>query len=90
MELCDAKNSNLVLKAHLAGNIFFMETFLPGGYYEVGGEGFVYQCCACILFNIYISLSVHGIMKFIGLTDQGKDIVFRFIIEYSSLMDFGP
>jgi hypothetical protein len=42
------------------------------------------------LFNIYISLSVHGIMKFIGLTDQGKDIVFRFIIEYSSLMDFGP
>jgi hypothetical protein len=21
---------------------------------------------------------------------QGKDIVFRFIIEYSSLMDFGP
>ncbi len=24
------------------------------------------------------------------LTKQGKDIVFRFIIEYSSLMDFGP
>jgi hypothetical protein len=43
-----------------------METFLPGGYYEVGREVFDYQCCACILFNIYISLSVHGIMKFIG------------------------
>jgi hypothetical protein len=27
---------------------------------------------------------------FIGLAHQGKDIVFRFIIEYSSLMDFGP
>jgi hypothetical protein len=25
-----------------------------------------------------------------GLAYQGKDIVFRFIIEYSSLMDFGP
>jgi hypothetical protein len=27
---------------------------------------------------------------FVGLGYQGKDIVFRFIIEYSSLMDFGP
>jgi hypothetical protein len=28
---------------------------------------------------------------FVGLADQGKkDIVFRFVIEYSSLMDFGP
>ncbi len=27
---------------------------------------------------------------FIGLANQGKDTVFRFIIEYSSLMDFGP
>jgi hypothetical protein len=25
-----------------------------------------------------------------GLAYQGKDIVYRFIIEYSSLMDFGP
>jgi len=36
---------------------------------------------------------VHCIGKprnlFFGLTYQGKDIVFRFIIEYSSLMDFG-
>jgi hypothetical protein len=23
-------------------------------------------------------------------TNQGKDIVFRFIIEYNNLMDFGP
>ncbi len=27
---------------------------------------------------------------FIGLAYQDKDIVFRFIIEYSSLRDFGP
>jgi hypothetical protein len=27
---------------------------------------------------------------FVGLAYQGKNIVFRFIIEYSSLMDFGP
>jgi len=27
---------------------------------------------------------------FVGLSYQGKDIVFRFIIEYSSLRDFGP
>jgi hypothetical protein len=27
--------------------------------------------------------------SFVGLAYQGKDIVFRFIIEYSSLMDFG-
>jgi hypothetical protein len=30
---------------------------------------------------------LHG---FVGLGYQGKDIVFRLIIEYSSLMDFGP
>jgi hypothetical protein len=27
---------------------------------------------------------------FVGLAYQGKDIVFRFIIEYSSIRDFGP
>jgi hypothetical protein len=27
---------------------------------------------------------------FVGLAYRGKDIVFRFIIEHSSLMDFGP
>jgi hypothetical protein len=27
---------------------------------------------------------------FIGLSYQGKDIVFRFLIECSSLWDFGP
>jgi hypothetical protein len=28
--------------------------------------------------------------KFVGLAYQGKDIVFRLIIEYSSLKHFGP
>jgi hypothetical protein len=27
---------------------------------------------------------------FVGLAYRGKDIVFRFIIEYSSFKDFGP
>jgi hypothetical protein len=27
---------------------------------------------------------------FVGLVYQGKDIVFRFTIEYGSLRDFGP
>jgi len=27
---------------------------------------------------------------FVGLAYKGEDIVFRFIIEYSSLTDFGP
>jgi hypothetical protein len=31
------------------------------------------------------------VQAFVGLAYQGKkDIVFRFIIEYSSLRDFGP
>jgi hypothetical protein len=32
----------------------------------------------------------NGTKCFIGLAYQGKDIVFRFIIEYTSLVDFGP
>jgi hypothetical protein len=30
------------------------------------------------------------ITRFVGLAHQVKDIVFRFIVEYSSLRDFGP
>jgi hypothetical protein len=30
------------------------------------------------------------LFSFVGLAHKGKDIVFRFTIEYSSLMDFGP
>jgi len=29
-------------------------------------------------------------LLFVGLAYQGKDIVFGFIIEYSTLMEFGP
>jgi hypothetical protein len=29
-------------------------------------------------------------LAFVGLAYRGKDIVFRFIIEYCSLRDFGP
>jgi hypothetical protein len=41
--------------------------------------------------NFYQSLACFfPELPFIGLTWQGKDIVFRFIIECSSLRDFGP
>jgi hypothetical protein len=30
------------------------------------------------------------LLSFVVLPYQGKDIVFRFIIEYSSFRDFGP
>ncbi len=33
---------------------------------------------------------VSGFLFFVRLGYQGKDIVFRFITEYSSLRDFGP
>jgi hypothetical protein len=44
-----------------------------------------------LIFQLFIT----GIVltkphDFVGLVYQGKDIVFRFIIEYSNLMDFGP
>jgi hypothetical protein len=41
--------------------------------------------------NVFMSLkkNSHFITLFVGLAYQGKDIVFRFIIEYSSLRDFG-
>jgi hypothetical protein len=41
---------------------------------------------ACRLTRIYLIRVSH----FIVLDYQGKDILFRFIIEYSSLRDFGP
>jgi hypothetical protein len=41
-----------------------------------------------VLFIVYIDGTLPKM--FIELAYQGKDIVFRFIIEYSSLRDFGP
>jgi hypothetical protein len=38
-----------------------------------------------------MSLTIHHIgIMFVGIAYQGKDSVFRLIIEYSSLRDFGP
>jgi hypothetical protein len=37
-----------------------------------------------------LSSCVVCFLVFFGLAYQGKDIVFRFIIEYGSLMNFGP
>ncbi len=41
------------------------------------------MCFVCVYYPYDMS-------SFVGLAYQGKDIVFGFIIEYSSLMDFGP
>jgi hypothetical protein len=41
----------------------------------------------CLGFTV---LSSAYFKQFVGLAYQGKDIVFRFIIENSSLKDFGP
>jgi hypothetical protein len=37
----------------------------------------------------FVKYVVWSFIYFVGLAYQGKDIVFRFIIEYSSLRDFG-
>jgi hypothetical protein len=46
-----------------------------------GAKSWTLQSCATI------QQKYEGI---IGLAYQGRDIVFRFIIEYSSLRDFAP
>jgi hypothetical protein len=52
--------------------------------------------CLCIFFLVFkevydnIEKVFQLLMVFVGLAYQGKDIVLRFIIEYSSLKDFGP
>jgi hypothetical protein len=46
----------------------------------------VYCFTSCA--GISVCLTVH--ILFVGLAYWGKDIVFRFIIEYSSFRDFGP
>jgi hypothetical protein len=49
----------------------------------------------CQLTNVEMNQHSCGsltktILLFIGLAYQGKDIVYRFIIEYTILRDFGP
>jgi hypothetical protein len=43
-----------------------------------------------VFSNTRYDNSVWAGVEFVGLAYQGKDIVFRFIIEYGSLRDFGP
>jgi hypothetical protein len=47
----------------------------------------------CSQFVAHFNVTLHAMdfgSDFVGLAYQGKDIVFRFLIEYSSLRDFGP
>ncbi len=45
--------------------------------------------CSNHAFEQLVSVT-HDHWSFVGLAYQGKNIVFRFITEYSSLKDFGP
>jgi uncharacterized membrane protein YcfT len=48
----------------------------------------------CLFFFLWLHFFyIQFLLSFarlVGLAYQGKDIVFRFNIEYSSLRDFGP
>jgi hypothetical protein len=47
--------------------------------------------CNLLVYLLKSALTIGlNILVFIGLAYQGKDTVFRFIIEYSNPMDFGP
>jgi hypothetical protein len=46
--------------------------------------------CVCVCVCVCMAGSMSNFCDFNGIAYQGKDIVFRFIIECSSLRDFGP
>ncbi len=67
---------------------------MPSTLYKEHTMGKLIISCTTSLEWLDMGYS-HGVhvpkLLFIGLAYlKGKDIVFRFIIEYSSLMDFGP
>ncbi len=46
--------------------------------------------CNDIIVKMVLCQMVHDGASFVGYAYQGKDIVFRFIVEYSSLRVFSP
>jgi hypothetical protein len=63
-------------------------------FFEANGICFFFSYAECkkisMCNNDFQTCSWTLLVNFVGLAYQGKDIVFRFIIEYSSLKDFGP
>jgi hypothetical protein len=49
-----------------------------------------FHCTKITFYLPKTNCLAHFSTNFVGLAYQGKDIVYRFIIEYSSLRDFGP
>jgi len=49
-----------------------------------------FHCTKITFYLRKTNCLTHFSAYFVGLAYRGKDIVFRFIIEYSSLRDFGP
>jgi hypothetical protein len=93
-ELWQASQFSLCSKSHALAslmNVFIMVSSLcvppPLPRPVKNHLGFKLGTLASFLLYFILS-SLFG--SFVGLAYQGKDLVFRFIIEYSSLMDFGP
>jgi len=51
---------------------------------------FPHTLCSKYAFSVALPITNEIALSFVGLAYQGKDIVFRFSMEYSSLTDFGP
>ncbi len=57
---------------------------------DLSGSLCVFKSVCTTLFFVLLVVRTIPFKKIVGLAYQGNDIVFRFIIEFSSLMDFGP
>jgi hypothetical protein len=51
---------------------------------------FPHTLCSKYAFSIALQITNEIALPFVGLAYQGKDIVFRFSMEYCSLRDFSP
>ncbi len=69
---------------------FYWDTCFDKGGNPIGGLGCIAQVghmeTIPLLFLVFFTSPPH---LFVGLAYEGEDIVFKFIIEYSSLRDFG-
>jgi hypothetical protein len=61
------------------------ETFVEANN-DLKGQNFQHFLASCNLFGLNLLIK----LWFVDFAYQGRDIVFRLIIEYSSLKDFGP
>jgi hypothetical protein len=74
--------SEFVLLVNILGDVTVQYVFMDK----------IIACYLCTLFHFlaFLDSKAKICFYFVGLAYQGNDIVFRFIIEYSSVRDFGP